>query len=51
MIAFTAHTHAQTSVPDGQEIAETIWVSQEEFQEAALAAGCGSRHGSRWPTA
>ncbi|HPQ85732.1 MAG TPA: NAD(+) diphosphatase [Actinomycetota bacterium] len=37
MIAFTAHTHAQTSVPDGQEIAETIWVSREEFQEAALA--------------
>ncbi|MEZ5118448.1 MAG: NAD(+) diphosphatase [Candidatus Nanopelagicales bacterium] len=37
MIAFTARTHVQESVPDGQEIAETIWVSREDFQQAAQA--------------
>lgn len=37
MIAFTAHTEAQLSVPDGVEIAETEWFSREEFLVAAEA--------------
>jgi NAD+ diphosphatase len=37
MIAFTARTHAQSSRPDGEEIAETMWVSREEFRAAAEA--------------
>lgn len=35
MIAFTAHTVAQVSVPDGVEIAQTAWFSREEFLAAA----------------
>jgi NAD+ diphosphatase len=35
MIAFTAHTHAQPSKPDGEEIAETVWVSREQFRQQA----------------
>jgi NAD+ diphosphatase len=37
MIAFTAHTHAQASVPDGDEIAQTAWFSRAEFLAAATA--------------
>lgn len=37
MIAFTARTHTQPSRPDGEEIAETRWVSREEFRVAAEA--------------
>lgn len=37
MIAFTAPTHAQPTQPDGEEIAETIWVSRDEFRAAADA--------------
>ena len=37
MIGFTAHTHRQASRPDGDEIAETVWLSREEFQAAAIA--------------
>ncbi len=37
MIAFTAHTVAQPSVPDGEEIAETVWLSREEFAAGAQA--------------
>lgn len=37
MIAFTAHTTAQQSRPDGDEIAETVWLSREEFAAGAAA--------------
>jgi NAD+ diphosphatase len=37
MIAFTAHTHSQPSKPDGDEIAETMWVSREQFETRAHA--------------
>ncbi len=37
MIAFTAHTHAQDSQPDGVEIVQTAWFSRTEFQSAAEA--------------
>lgn len=37
MIAFTAHTHAQPTTPDGEEIVETRWFSREEFAAAAEA--------------
>lgn len=36
MIAFTARTYSQPTRPDGEEIAETRWISREEF-----AAGAG----------
>jgi NAD+ diphosphatase len=37
MIAFTAHTHQQPTRPDGDEIAETRWLSREEFRAGAQA--------------
>ena len=37
MIAFTAHTRSQPSVPDGEEIAATAWFSREEFLHEAEA--------------
>ena len=37
MIAFTAHTHAQPTTPDGDEIAESRWFSREEFRAGAEA--------------
>lgn len=37
MIAFTAHTHAQDSHADGEEIAETVWLRRDEFGAAARA--------------
>jgi NAD+ diphosphatase len=37
MVAFTARTHRQPTVPDGEEIAETAWFSREEFRAAAEA--------------
>lgn len=37
MIAFTAHTHAQPSRPDGEEIADTTWFSRAQFRAAAEA--------------
>lgn len=37
MIAFTAHTVAQATTPDGDEIAETRWFSRAEFAAAAQA--------------
>lgn len=37
MIAFTAHTHAQPTRPDGDEIAETRWLSRDEFLAEAQA--------------
>lgn len=35
MIAFTARTWAQPAEPDGEEIAETVWLSRAEFHAAA----------------
>lgn len=37
MIAFTARTFAQPSKPDGEEIAETVWLSREEFAAGGAA--------------
>ncbi len=37
MIAFTARTRAQPTVPDGAEIAETAWLSRSEFRDRAQA--------------
>ena len=37
MIAFTAHAPAQPTRPDGDEIAETVWLSREDFRERAAA--------------
>lgn len=35
MVAFTAHTSAQPSKADGEEIAETAWFSRAGFRQAA----------------
>ena len=35
MIAFTARTYSQPTTPDGEEIAETVWVSREQFRDRA----------------
>lgn len=37
MIAFTARTFSQGTRPDGEEIAETVWLSREEFAAGAAA--------------
>ncbi len=37
MIAFTARTHTQDTVADGEEIAETRWLSRDEFAAGAEA--------------